>query len=346
MNKNCLNQEKIKAIIEAMIFVSPEPVSARQVLTKIKQVLKKDLESLLLPEEEWSLLAEESVSEVDLESDSDADNEEAEVEAALPDESANMDTKLQAETETSEESEESVSENEGESTQEEVTEGADADEIDFGLTHRDIKTWLKEIAETFSQNSHGFELVHVAKAYQFRTKYDVTLHLRAEKKALPNRLSASAMETLAIVAYEQPAARSKVDDVRGVDSGGVLRTLLEKEFIRIIGRADEPGQPLLYGTTPKFLEVFNLKSLKDLPSLNEIKELHVAEDDEDDQVSYYDSEEMIEQRMNELSEEEEELMNELDESLQQVKSTEQEIEMFQDKKTKETTSETTPEVSN
>ena len=193
-----------------------------------------------------------------------------------------------------------------------------------------VKAWLKELQDDYQSPQHGFELVYVAKGYQFRTKVDVAIALHSDKKAMPSRLSASALETLAIVAYEQPVTRPKVDDVRGVDSGGVLKTLLEKEFLRIVGRADEAGSPLLYGTTPKFLEVFNLKSLKDLPSLAEIKDLYLkAEDDAaDEPAQYFDSEEVLEQRVNAMSEEEMELMNELDESLTSLKDVEHSIAMF------------------
>ena len=89
----------------------------------------------------------------------------------------------------------------------------------------------------------------------------------------PVRLSQAALETLAIISYKQPCIRSEVEDVRGVDTGGVLKTLIERSLVRIVGRRDEAGQPLLYGTTPTFLEVFDLNDLRELPSLKEIKEM-------------------------------------------------------------------------
>jgi len=214
---------------------------------------------------------------------------------------------------------------------------------DDAITLDDVKSWIAEIREIYASPQHGFELVSVAQGYQFRTKLDVALALQPDKKTLPGRLSASAMETLAIVAYEQPVARAKVDDVRGVDSGGVLKTLLEKEFVRIVGRADEPGQPLLYGTTQKFLEVFNLKNLKDMPSLAEIRDLYLKTENEPEEgtAQYFDPEDVIEQRMSLLSEEETELMQELDESLKLVKNVEEGIELFHDNKTTPPTVETT-----
>ena len=87
------------------------------------------------------------------------------------------------------------------------------------------------------------------------------------------RLTRAQVETLAIIAYRQPITRPEVDDVRGVDSGPVLKLLLERDLVRILGKRDEPGRPLIYGTTSHFLEFFGLKSLKDLPTLREFTEL-------------------------------------------------------------------------
>ncbi len=81
------------------------------------------------------------------------------------------------------------------------------------------------------------------------------------------------METLAIVAYKQPIVRSDIEHIRGVDCGGILRTLLERKFIRILGRKEIPGRPLIYATTRQFLEIFDLKDLKDLPTTEEIEKL-------------------------------------------------------------------------
>jgi hypothetical protein len=89
----------------------------------------------------------------------------------------------------------------------------------------------------------------------------------------PMRLTLPALETLAIAAYRQPIQRSEVEKIRGVDSGGVLKTLLERRLLRIVGRSSEPGQPLLYGTTQAFLEVFNLSTLKELPTLKDLDDL-------------------------------------------------------------------------
>src|SRR5829696_736959 len=86
-------------------------------------------------------------------------------------------------------------------------------------------------------------------------------------------MSRAQVETLAIVAYRQPITRPEIDDVRGVDSGPVLKTLLERDLVRILGKKDEPGRPMLYGTTAQFLEFFGLRALSDLPTLREFTEL-------------------------------------------------------------------------
>jgi segregation and condensation protein B len=98
-------------------------------------------------------------------------------------------------------------------------------------------------------------------------------------KPAPSRLSRAALETLAIIAYKQPIIRSDIEHIRGVDSGGVLRVLMEKKLIRVLGRREIPGRPLIYATTKHFLEVFDLKNLNDLPSPKEIEELTAQEPD-------------------------------------------------------------------
>jgi segregation and condensation protein B len=119
----------------------------------------------------------------------------------------------------------------------------------------------------------GIEVVRLANGWQLRTNPE---HARWVSKLLagkPMRLSRAMMETLAIVAYRQPVTRPEVDDIRGVDCGPVLKTLLDRGLIRIIGKKEEVGRPLLYGTTPEFLRVFSLRELGDLPTLREYAEL-------------------------------------------------------------------------
>lgn len=117
----------------------------------------------------------------------------------------------------------------------------------------------------------GFQLIKVAGGYQFRSHPEHSEVLQKLLEDKPARLSASALEVLAIVAYKQPVSRGDIDSVRGVDSGHLMKGLLEKNLVRTLGHAETPGRPLLYGTTPYFLEVFSLGSLDDLPQMDELK---------------------------------------------------------------------------
>ena len=137
-----------------------------------------------------------------------------------------------------------------------------------------LKEALGAIETDWNNNDErGMQLTQVAGGYQFRTKETYADWLKKLSIPKPMRLSGPALETIAIVAYRQPMVRSEIETIRGVDSGGVLKTLLERRLLRIVGRRDEAGQPLLYGTTKEFLEVFNLKTLKELPTLKDIEEL-------------------------------------------------------------------------
>lgn len=119
----------------------------------------------------------------------------------------------------------------------------------------------------------GVEVREIGGGYQMRTRPEMSAWLARLETPRPVRLSRAALEALAVVAYRQPATRAEVEEVRGVDCGGVLKSLLEKGLIRIMGKKDVPGRPLLYGTTRKFLEVFGLGSLTELPSLRDLQEI-------------------------------------------------------------------------
>ena len=160
---------------------------------------------------------------------------------------------------------------------------------DKPLQVRDIQgclpgTGLSEISEAMETLRHeydtmdrSFALKEVAEGYQIRTKPDYALYVLRMTKRSAARLSPAAMETLAIIAYKQPVIRQEIEQFRGVDTGGILRTLLERNLIRIMGRKQLPGRPLIYGTTRTFLEVFDLNSLEALPKLKEIKEFGIGE---------------------------------------------------------------------
>ena len=118
----------------------------------------------------------------------------------------------------------------------------------------------------------GFYVAEVAGGYQFRSRPEYTSYIRRMVDPKPLRLSKAAMETLAVIAYKQPIIRADVEHIRGVDCGGVLRVLLERKLVRVLGRKEIAGRPLIYATTKTFLETFDLKDLRDLPSPKEIEE--------------------------------------------------------------------------
>ncbi|HEV3189215.1 MAG TPA: SMC-Scp complex subunit ScpB [Polyangiaceae bacterium] len=137
---------------------------------------------------------------------------------------------------------------------------------------------LKQVKEVMGELKQGYahrgiELDEVAGGWLFRTNVQFAPFVRELTSERPVRLSRAQIETLAIVAYRQPVTRPEIDDIRGVDSGATLKLLLERDLVRILGKKDEPGRPLLYGTTSQFLEFFGLKSLKELPTLREFTEL-------------------------------------------------------------------------
>ena len=155
---------------------------------------------------------------------------------------------------------------------------------DKPLSAREINGWLseetqpnigqalKELQAEYDAMARSFVLKEVAGGYQFRTSSGYSPYVLRMLKTSPTRLSRPALETLAIIAYKQPILRQEIERLRGVDVGGILKTLLEKGLIRIMGRKSLPGRPLIYGTTKRFLEVFDLKDLKSLPKLKEIKD--------------------------------------------------------------------------
>jgi segregation and condensation protein B len=140
-----------------------------------------------------------------------------------------------------------------------------------GLDRKRTAELLQRLIELYAQR--GLRLEHVAEGYSFRTHPRYADFVRKMLAARPVRLSRAQLETLAIIAYRQPVTRPDVDDIRGVDSGPVLKGLLERDLIKIIGKKDEPGRPILYGTSKGFLELFNLTSLADLPTLRDFVEL-------------------------------------------------------------------------
>jgi len=143
----------------------------------------------------------------------------------------------------------------------------------------EISGALRVLKYEYEAMGRSFALHEVGGGFQFRSRPEYGGYILKMLQASPARLSRATMETLAIIAYKQPVLRQEIERLRGVDVGGILKTLLEKGLVKIMGRKNLPGRPLVYGTTRKFLEVFDLKDIESLPRIKELKALG-SEDDE------------------------------------------------------------------
>lgn len=144
-------------------------------------------------------------------------------------------------------------------------------------TLAEIKGALEALQQEYEELGRSFALKEVADGYQFRSHSEYGPYILKMLQTSPNRLSRAALETLAIIAYKQPVLRQEIERYRGVDVGGILRMLGEKGLVKIMGRKELPGRPLIYGTTKRFLEVFDLKNIESLPKLKEIEALGAEE---------------------------------------------------------------------
>lgn len=136
-----------------------------------------------------------------------------------------------------------------------------------------IKKAISALKEKYKEESFGIEMVSVQGGVQFRTKAKFASLLQPLKEDKPRRLTHAALETLAIIAYRQPITRSDIERIRGVDATPTIKTLLERNLVRIIGHQETVGQPALFGTTEDFLKLFGLGSLEELPTLRDLREL-------------------------------------------------------------------------
>ncbi len=136
-----------------------------------------------------------------------------------------------------------------------------------------VRAAVAELVAEYEAEGRGVALVQVAGGFQLRTRPEHADYIRRLRRGRVAKFSQSALETLAIIAYRQPVTRAEIEYLRGVDVGGVLKSLLDKKLIRILGKKDIPGKPLIYGTTKEFMSTFGLKDLASLPSLKEIQEL-------------------------------------------------------------------------
>ncbi len=142
-----------------------------------------------------------------------------------------------------------------------------------GLDSRQVRRVVEQLRTEYQAEGRAFTIEELAGGFRMLTRTEFHPYLKVLfRQPREARLSSAALETLAIVAYKQPINRAEVEAIRGVDCSGVLHTLLEYRLIKIVGRSEELGRPLLYGTSKEFLEHFGLRSIRDLPSVQELVE--------------------------------------------------------------------------
>ena len=150
-------------------------------------------------------------------------------------------------------------------------------EVLEGVEKEDVRSTLDELQAELENSRRGVRLVEVAGGYQLRTAKVNADWVKKFLGGRPARMGRATLETLAIIAYRQPITRAEIEAIRGVDVDGVINTLLDRSLIRAVARKDVPGRPFLYGTTPEFLQLFNLKDLTHLPTLKEMEEITLPE---------------------------------------------------------------------
>ncbi|GAB4388426.1 MAG: SMC-Scp complex subunit ScpB [Thermodesulfovibrionales bacterium] len=146
-----------------------------------------------------------------------------------------------------------------------------------GLQEDEIRDLLEELVSDYAERDGGVVISRIAGGYQMHTNPGCGEMLRMYKGAAKaQKLSLPALETLAIIAYRQPIIKAEIEDLRGVNTDGVLKTLVDRRLVKIVGRKEAPGKPLLYGTTREFLEYFGLKDLSELPTLKDLEREEAA----------------------------------------------------------------------
>ena len=143
--------------------------------------------------------------------------------------------------------------------------------LDKSASKAAVRSALDELREHYNVDGHGVELAEQGGGWQILTRPEYTEAIeRAQMAVRPGRLSGAALESLAIIAYRQPIGRAEIAEIRGVDVGAILKSLLERGLIEVVARGEGLGRPLLYGTTPLFLEHFALRHLEELPRIDEL----------------------------------------------------------------------------
>ena len=167
--------------------------------------------------------------------------------------------------------------------------------LDPDASPADVRVALEQLREHYDFNQHGVELVEMAGGHQILTRpVHAAAIERAQFSVRTPKLTAATLETLSVIAYRQPVGRLEIEEIRGVSAGGVLRSLQERGLIEVVGRSEALGRPLLYGTTPLFLELLGLRDLADLPKAEELtialQPHRATADGEDDAAAYVEAE--------------------------------------------------------
>lgn len=191
------------------------------------------------------------------------------------------------------------------------------------VTTARIRSGIENLKSHYASNKSGVTLEDIGSGFQLRTKLDNMEFLRRSLKSRPFKLSGPALEVLAIVAYKQPIIKSEIDEIRGVESGHLLRALMEKNLCSFAGKSDLPGKPMLYETTRKFLEIFSLRNLKELPTLSQIDELlpEGIGDEADQKPKLGDITEGLSQQVGVTYSEGEEELNKITGQLEEIQTT-------------------------
>jgi segregation and condensation protein B len=157
----------------------------------------------------------------------------------------------------------------------------------LGASLGQIRAAIQVLKDSGIARGAGVRVEEVAGGYQMRTHPKATPWVSRLQEVKPVRLSSAAVETLAIIAYRQPVTRHGVEELRGVDCGGMVRNLIHRGLVKTMGRSDQVGRPLLYGTTSEFLEFFGMQDLSDLPALRDLRELQDDDPEESPQASLF-----------------------------------------------------------
>jgi len=157
----------------------------------------------------------------------------------------------------------------------------------FALTKKHLRALLEGLQKQY--NGRGVELVEVASGWRFQTSADYSVQIAALWDEKPQRYSRALLETLALIAYRQPITRGDIEEIRGVSvSSNIMKTLIEREWVKIVGHREVPGRPAIYATTKQFLDYFSLHSLSDLPALAELRDLDVIANEVTQQLELVD----------------------------------------------------------